>query len=181
MDRLLGNTIPPPPANVPAIEPDISGATTIREQLDLHRNHAACAGCHAKMDPPGFALESFDVIGRQRNRYRTVGEGDKPERGTIDPFISLSFLLGPVVDASGVLPDGREFAGINHFQFLASKDGDGLTLNLLRQLQTYAIGRAPMFADRKVHEGILNRVKSKGGGLRSLIHELVASEIFVGK
>ncbi len=181
MDRLLGNTIPPPPANVPAIEPDISGATTIREQLDLHRNHAACAGCHAKMDPPGFALESFDVIGRQRNRYRTVGEGDKPERGTIDPFISLSFLLGPVVDAYGVLPDGREFAGINHFQFLASKDGDGLTLNLLRQLQTYAIGRAPMFADRKVHEGILNRVKSKGGGLRSLIHELVASEIFVGK
>src|ERR1700740_3447169 len=60
MDRILGLPPEPPPANVPAIEPDVRGARTIREQLDKHRTNAACASCHAKIDPPGFALESFD-------------------------------------------------------------------------------------------------------------------------
>ena len=60
MDRLLGRPPEPPPPNVPAVEPDVRGATTIREQLDKHRNNAACASCHAKIDPPGFALEEFD-------------------------------------------------------------------------------------------------------------------------
>src|SRR4051812_22454643 len=63
LDRLLGRPPAPPPPNVPAVEPDVRGATTIREQLDKHRNNAACASCHVKMDPPGFALEEFDVIG----------------------------------------------------------------------------------------------------------------------
>src|SRR6201984_2671932 len=63
MDRLLGQPPEPPPPNIPAIEPDVRGAKTIREQLAKHRSIAACASCHAKMDPPGFALESFDVIG----------------------------------------------------------------------------------------------------------------------
>ena len=63
MDRLLGRPPEPPPEAVPAVEPDVRGATSIREQLALHRNNQACAGCHAKFDPAGFALESFDVIG----------------------------------------------------------------------------------------------------------------------
>ena len=60
-ERLLGIPIPPPPENVPAIEPDIRGATTIREQLELHRSDEACASCHRKIDPSGFALENFDA------------------------------------------------------------------------------------------------------------------------
>src|SRR4029077_13129544 len=73
LDRILGTPPPRPPADVPAIEPDIRGATTIREQLAKHRQIATCANCHAKIDPPGFALESFDVIGGWRENYRTSG------------------------------------------------------------------------------------------------------------
>src|SRR4029077_2124112 len=73
LDRILGMPPPRPPENVAALEPDIRGATTIREQLAKHRQVAMCAGCHTKIDPPGFALESFDVIGGYRENYRTTG------------------------------------------------------------------------------------------------------------
>ena len=76
MERILGKPPPPPPPGVPAVEPDTRGATTIREQLDKHRTVASCAACHAKIDPPGFALESFDVIGGWRDRYRALGDGE---------------------------------------------------------------------------------------------------------
>ena len=68
-ERLLGIEVPPPPQNVAAVEPDIRGATTIREQLALHKSDANCASCHVKVDPPGFALENFDPAGRWRDRY----------------------------------------------------------------------------------------------------------------
>src|SRR5262249_58745275 len=70
LDRILGRPSPPPPPNVPAVEPDIRGASTIREQLAKHRSVESCAACHAKIDPPGFALENFDVIGGLRGRHR---------------------------------------------------------------------------------------------------------------
>src|SRR4029079_4128227 len=108
----------PPPANTPAVETDVRGATTIREQLQKHRADPSCAGCHAKMDPPGFALESFDVIGGFRERYRSIGDGEPAPRGVIDPIIGISFKLGPQVDPSGMLPDGRKFAEIREFQDL---------------------------------------------------------------
>ena len=75
MDRILGQKPPPPPKNVPAIDPDIRGATTIRQQLDQHRSQETCAACHAKIDPAGFALENFDVMGGWRDRYRAEGGG----------------------------------------------------------------------------------------------------------
>ena len=74
LDRILGTPPPPPPADVPAIEPDIRGATTIREQLAKHRPIASCARLPRKIDPPGFALESFDCIGGWRDHYRTTGQ-----------------------------------------------------------------------------------------------------------
>ena len=83
MDRLFGKPPEPPPANITAVEPDVRGATTIREQLAKHRNQATCASCHAKIDPPGFALESFDVIGGWRERYLSIGKGDRAPRGAI--------------------------------------------------------------------------------------------------
>src|SRR5207253_5813133 len=76
LDRILGTPPPRPPADVPALEPDVRGATTIREQLAKHRQAASCAACHSRIDPPGFALESFDVIGGWRDYYRTTGRGD---------------------------------------------------------------------------------------------------------
>ena len=73
-ERILGLETPPPPPSVKAVEPDIRGAVTIRQQLEKHRADASCASCHSKMDPPGFALESFDVMGGYRERYRAVSE-----------------------------------------------------------------------------------------------------------
>src|SRR5690606_33141954 len=61
-ERILGYETPPPPP-VEAVEPDIRGAVTIRQQLEMHRSHQSCASCHSRMDPPGFALESFDIMG----------------------------------------------------------------------------------------------------------------------
>ncbi|HSI35827.1 MAG TPA: DUF1592 domain-containing protein, partial [Tepidisphaeraceae bacterium] len=148
MARLLGREPEPPPPNVAAIEPDVRGATTIRELLDKHRADPSCATCHANIDPPGFALESFDVIGGYRNRYRSIGEGLPAPRGSIDKFIGISFKLGPVVDPSGVLPDGRKFGGIKEYQDLLVSDPRPLLANVARQYAVYATGRPVGFADR---------------------------------
>jgi hypothetical protein len=178
MDRLLGQPPEPPPPDIPAIEPDVRGAKTIREQLDKHRNVAACASCHAKIDPPGFALETFDVIGGERNRYRSIGAGDPAPRGAIDPFIGISFKLGPNVDASGVLPDGRAFAGIGEFQDLLAADSTRLLKNLARQFAVYSTGRDVSFGDRDQLAAIVADTKKKGGGIRTLLHELTQSCLF---
>jgi hypothetical protein len=178
MARLLGQEPEPPPPNVPAVEPDVRGASTIREQLDKHRNDAACAACHAKIDPPGFALESFDVIGGFRDRYRSIGEGDPAPRGSIDPRIGISFKLGPKVDPSGALPDGRTFADIVEFQnHLAAKPAV-LLKNLAQQLTIYSTGRPLAFSDRAALDDLVARVQQQGGSIRTLVHELIQSPLF---
>ena len=178
LDRLLGRPPAPPPPNVPAVEPDVRGATTIREQLQKHRDHPACAGCHAMIDPPGFALEEFDVIGGRRVRYRSLGTGDPAPRGTIDPFIGIGFKLGPKVVASGVLPDGRAFGGIVEFQTLLAADRDVLLTNLARQFAVYATGRGVSFADRDDIARVVATTNTHGGGTKTLLYSLVESELF---
>jgi len=178
MDRLLGQPPEPPPPNIPAIEPDVRGARTIREQLDLHRADVNCASCHARMDPPGFALESFDVLGGFRTRYRSIGVGDPAPRGAIDPFIGIGFRLGPPVDASGTLPDGRSFKGIQDFQTLMAADNERLLRNLARQFAVYGTGRGIAFSDRDEIAAIVANTQRHGGGVRTLIHELTQSRLF---
>ena len=178
MDRLFGQPPDPPPPNTAAVEPDVRGATTIRELLDKHRDNASCAACHAKMDPPGFALESFDVIGGFRTRYRSMGEGEPAPRGGIDPFIGIKFTLGPNVDASGVLPDERKFADIREFQLLAAADSTLLLKNLAQQLAIYATGRELAFSDREQIAALVASTQKQGGGVRTLIHELTQSQLF---
>ncbi|MFT4637959.1 MAG: hypothetical protein ACI8T1_001275 [Verrucomicrobiales bacterium] len=178
LDRLLGTPPEPPPPNIPAVEPDVQGATTIRELLDKHRADPSCAGCHAKLDPPGFALEAFDVIGSFRDRYRSLGDGDPAERGAIDPFIGISFKQGPSVDASGRFADGREFSNVVELQKLLTKDATPLLKNLARQLSVYSTGRETSFSDRDQIVAIVSATEKKGGGLRTLIHELIQSSLF---
>ena len=178
MARLLGQEPEPPPANVPAVEPDVRGATTIREQLDKHRADPTCAACHVKMDPPGFALESFDVIGGQRDRYRSLENGDPAPRGSIDPRIGISFKLGPKVDASGALADGRKFAGITELQTHLASQPRVLLRNLAQQLAVYATGRPLAFSDRPALDALVTRTEQAGGGIRTLVHELVQSPLF---
>jgi mono/diheme cytochrome c family protein len=178
MGRLLGKPPEPPPPNIAAVEPDVRGATTIRQLLDKHRTNATCAACHAKIDPPGFALESFDVIGGERARYRSIGSGDQAPRGSIDPFIGIGFKLGLPVDPSGAMPDGRTFTGIAEFQDLLAADAPRLLRNLAEQLAVYAIGRELSFGDRDGIADIVKRTQAHGGGLRTLLHELIRSQLF---
>ena len=178
MARLLGRPPEPPPPNIPAVEPDVRGAATIREQLAKHRSDATCASCHAKIDPAGFALESFDVIGGYRDRYRSIGDGDPAPRGKIDPFIGISFKLGPAVDPSGELPDGRKFAGVSDLETLLATDTPALLRNLAQQLAIYSTGRDLAFADRDAIAAIVARTQQQGGGVRTLVHELTESPLF---
>lgn len=178
MDRLLGRPPEPPPSNVPAVEPDIRGATTIREQLAKHRSNTNCAACHAKIDPAGFALESFDVIGGFRTRYRSLDRGDPAPRGKIDPFIGISFRLGPAVDSSGELPDGRKFKDIRELQTLLAADRRALLKNLAQQWLVYATGREIAFRDRDGIDAIVNAADKRGGGIRTLLHEVIQSREF---
>ena len=176
--RLLGQEPEPPPANVAAVEPDVRGTTTIREQLAKHRDNTSCNACHAKMDPPGFALESFDVIGGERERYRSIGDGDPATRGSLDPRIGISFKLGPKVDASGELADGRKFANVAEFQTLLATSPRPLLLNLAQQLTIYSTGRPLAFSDRAALNELVARTEKQGGGIRTLIHELTQSQLF---
>ena len=174
LDRILGTPPPKPTVDVEAVEPDIRGATTIREQLIKHRQVAACAACHVKIDPPGFALENFDVIGGWRENYRSIGNG-KPVRVNGE---RMRYLSGPVVDASDVLPDGRTFSHIDEYKQLLLDDKDQLARSLVGKLIEYATGARPTLADRAEIELIVANVRDKNYGLRSLIQEVVQSNIF---
>ena len=174
LDRILGTPPPPPPAGIPAVEPDIRGATTIRDQLAKHRSVASCSTCHTKIDPPGFALESFDVIGGWRENYRSVGNGKEV---LVDGRL-MPYLKGPKVDPSGELADGRRFADIVDLKRLLLKDKDQLARALTEKLTTYATGRAPEAADAPAVEEIVRKVRDKGYGLRTLVQEVVQSRIF---
>jgi hypothetical protein len=178
MARLLGKPPEPPPPNIPAVEPDVQGATTIREQLDKHRANATCASCHTKIDPPGFALESFDVIGGFRNRYRSIGDGDPAPRGSIDPRIGISFKLGKPVDPSGQMPGDLKFAGITEFKSLLLADKHQLLHNLAHQFVVYSTGRDIAFSDRAALDALVSNTEKQGGGIRTLLHEIVLSSLF---
>lgn len=190
-ERILGVTIPPPPPNIPAIEPDASGAVTIRELLEAHRADTSCASCHRVMDPPGFALESFDVIGGYRELYRASGRPQKikvsGEKGTIlEPTISVldgnggtrPIRLVGEVDAAGQMPSGETFAGFRDFQALLLKDERRLARNLARQLTIYATGRGYRFSDRETIDAIVSHTEETGYGVRALIDSVVLSPLF---
>lgn len=179
-ERILGHQIPPPPP-VAAVEPDIRGAVTLRQQLEKHRNDASCASCHSKMDPPGFALESFDVMGGWRDRYRAVREGVEPEKGVGMNGQAFAFHYALPVDCAGELPDGRAFEDIREFKRLLVQDEVLLALNLAKQLAIYATGAPVRFSDREQIEQIVQDASTKQYGVRSLLHALVQSELFLKK
>jgi hypothetical protein len=166
LERIMGVEVPPVPADVPAIEPDIRGAKTIREQLDKHRNVASCAACHVKIDPPGFALENYDVTGGWRDHYRIVKDGGK------------GFEAGPRVDPSYVLPDGRNLSDVRALKRLLLADRDQLARNLAAKLVTYATGAEISFADRAALDEIIASTKKTDHGVASLVHAVVHSRLF---
>jgi hypothetical protein len=180
-ERLLGNSIPPPPAGVPAIDPDTRGAKTIREQLEKHRSDTRCAGCHARIDPAGFALESFDVIGGFRDRYRSLTSGDALASFAFASGWNPRIKLHQSVDPSGTLPEGGSFTDLAGFQNLILRRPDLLAANMVRQLLMYGTGAEPHYSDRREIARILEQTKTSQYGLRSLIDAMVQSELFLAK
>ncbi|MFN3151536.1 DUF1588 domain-containing protein [Bremerella sp.] len=180
MDRLLGDPPPPPPEAVAAVEPDLSGATTIRDQLARHREDPSCATCHRKIDPPGFALESFDVMGRYRERYHSLEQGE-PVEGINRRAQPIKYRLGLSVDCSGQLDDGSQFADINEFRQLVLTKERLIARNLLERFVVYATGHPAGISDREHVEAILDGTAENGYGVRSMILELVQSPLFRNK
>lgn len=178
--NILGLPPSPPPPGVGSIEPDTRGATTVREQLAKHRTQESCAGCHSKIDPPGFALESFDVIGGFRDRYRSQDKG----KHELVPNVTLKKLytkFGQPVDASGALSNGQTFTGIKDYKKLLLQDPGRITESLTEKLLIYATGAKVGFSDRPAVTTIVSNTAKRGGGLRSLICEIVQSPTFQTK
>jgi hypothetical protein len=180
LEKLLGLPPAPPPPDIPSIEPDIRGATTIRQQLDRHRNTPACASCHRYIDPPGFALETFDVIGGWRDFYR----GTRATRaGMVDlaNYPGRKIYRGLDVEKGGVMPDGRAFKDVDGYKKLLLADRDQLARNLAEKLIIYATGAGIQFADREVVEQLVVKCREKKYGFRTLVHEVVQSRVFLNK
>jgi Protein of unknown function (DUF1592)/Protein of unknown function (DUF1588)/Protein of unknown function (DUF1587)/Protein of unknown function (DUF1585)/Protein of unknown function (DUF1595)/Planctomycete cytochrome C len=179
LERILGMHPAPPPPGVPGVEPDIRGATTLRQQLDKHRNLESCNGCHRVIDPPGFALENYDVTGGWRENYRSLGK--EFPRATIEQANGVKnarWHVGPKVDAAGVTPDGKPFRSLAEYKQLLLATPEKFTHALAEKLATYASGRGMGFSDRAELDRITKTVAAKGNGFRDLIHEVVQSESF---
>lgn len=164
MESILGRSPPPPPANVPPIEPTPakSPKATLRMKLDAHKSDPNCAACHRKIDPLGFAFDSYDAIGR----WRTVevvrdGAGDNPK-----------------VDASGELPDGRKFADAVEFKKLMLADVEKFQAAFLEKLATYALRRGMSVDDREALAALARQGKAADYRLGTIVEAMALSELF---
>lgn len=169
-ERILGNHISPPPDDVPAVEPDIRGATSIREQLDKHRSTGSCMACHLKIDPPGFALETYDVTGGWRQNYRALPKSDKGK-----------WVHGPEVDPSYELANGKYFADVEGFKSMILEHPEKIAKNMVEKILAYATGASIEFADRREIARIVDGLEESDYGFRSLIHACAQSDIFQSK
>ena len=177
MERILGLSIPPPPSGVAAVEPDTRGATTIREQLDQHREESSCQACHAQFDPVGFALESFDIAGAWRERYRAVNAEREPVEGLGKNGHRFVFHYAQPIDSSGQLPGGESFSDIKALKALLAGQERRIARNLVHRLIAYATGAPVGFSDRPEVEAILDH-NAPDYPIRSLLHGVVQSSLF---
>lgn len=160
LEKILGTPPPAPPADVPAIEPDTRGTTSVRDQLAKHRTVEACRDCHSRIDPVGFALEFYDPIGAFRETY--------PMRGQ----------KGILIDGSGRLPSGESFTNEGDLKQLLIQRKDRVTQALTEKLMSYATGRTMTFQDQGEINAIASRVAETGYGLRDLIIAITKSSVF---
>lgn len=161
-ERILGVHLPPPPPGVPAIEPDIRGAISIRDQLEKHRSNENCMSCHLTIDPPGFVLENYDPVGAWRTSY---GKDKKAAK----------------VNAAGATRDGAQFSGLVDWRKIYTDRSDQLAAAFVEQFLTYATGAAPRFGDRDARGAIVSAEAENGYGLRSLMEASLKSPIFLSK
>lgn len=169
LENVLGTPPPPPPENVPAVEPDTSGATSIRELLERHQADASCAACHRKIDPPGFALENFDPVGRWRDFYPVY------EKRADGKVVTKN---GMAVDAKAEMEDGTPIDDIADLRRYLTENIDQFSHCLAEKLLIYATGREMSYGDRLEIHNIVERTKTRENGFRDLILEVILSESF---
>ena len=160
LENILGTPPSPPPPDVEPLPTDTREATTIREQLALHRKNEACRSCHVKIDPMGFAFENFDVVGRWRDRYKRA-------KGNID--------------TSSTMANGEKIADIVEFKKMLMDRKHLIVRCLTKKMLTYATGRHLETVDRGEIDRITAELAKKEDRLRDLIHLVVQSEIFLSK
>lgn len=177
LDRILGQPPAPPPSDIPSFEPDIRGATTIRQQLDKHRHTEACATCHRHIDPPGFALESFDAIGGWRDFYRSKSG----KRVALPNYPGREVSVGLEVEPGGETPAGKKFKDVDGYKALLLSDRDQIARNVIEKLVIFATGAETQFADREVIEEMVAQSRQRNHGFRSMIHDVVQSRLFLNK
>ncbi|PHR95141.1 MAG: hypothetical protein COA78_30755 [Blastopirellula sp.] len=161
-ERILGLHIPPPPLGIPAVEPDVRGATSIRDRLAKHRSDESCNACHQIIDPPGFALESFDPVGVWRDRYGIRGKG-------------------VAIDPSGTTADGDTFDGLLSWQQLFVNQPELIARGFAEQFLTYATGAPIRYSDEPAVERIVSDSEASGYGIRTLIRSALTSDLFLNK
>lgn len=158
-EKILGDPAPPPPPNVPELDPDTPGFEdlTLKEQLELHRNKASCVDCHKKIDPYGIVFEEFDAVGRVRTQANA-----KP------------------VDAVSSLPDGTEVNGIEGIQqYILNNRAEDVARSLVEHMFAYASGRDVTFADEDEIQRIVDQVTEDQYRFRSVIKGIVLSRSFL--
>ena len=165
LENILGTPPSPPPPDVEPLEPDTRGATTVREQLVKHREVQACADCHAKIDPIGFALEFFDPIGGYRENYPGPRTGRARE-------------IGQPIDGAGELPSGEFFDTAHGLKQVLLARKDRFAHTLTEKLLVYATGRKMTFRDRREISEIATMDPDTSLGLRDLVTAVVSSETF---
>ncbi len=178
--NVLGQPAPTPPSGIDGIDPDTRGTTTIRETLAAHSDDESCAKCHVTIDPPGFAMESFDPIGGFRTRYRSVEKGDRPQRKLFGRNV-WEYKVGLQVDATGTTADGVPFEGFREFKRLLLRQKEQVARNFISQLVVYATGCEIELVDRQHVERIVEKTRGDEFPARAIVHQIVQSELFRNK
>ena len=164
-EAIFGRTPPPPPPNVEPLEPTPSDKpkATIRDQLQAHATHAICASCHRRIDPLGFAFDNYDAIGRWRTREKVPGGVGED----------------PLVNASGTFPNGRSYDSPEEFKQLLTGDLDRFAEAFVEQLATFALRRVMTIDDAALIQAIAAASRQDDYQLRTLVEQLVMSELFL--
>ena len=160
---IFGKTPPPPPANVPAIEPNPpkDPKATLRDKLAAHARDVNCAACHAKIDPLGFAWDNYDAIGQWRTREKVpAGVGEDP-----------------LVNPAGVLPDGRAFKDASEFKQRLLENRDKFARAFIEHLCTYGLRRALAFDDQEDLKAIQAEAKKGGYRMKDIVRAVAQSEL----
>ena len=159
LENLLSSAPPPPPADIPSLKTDgkePGKPLTLREAMTLHRAAPSCAGCHARMDPIGFAMENFDAVGKWRDSD-----------------------AGAEIDATGVFPDGSRFTGVDGLKRELLRHPEQFVETVAERLLMYALGRNLQFYDAPAVRGIVRRAAAESYTLPALAVAVVQSRPFL--